>query len=64
MPHEAPEDLSFGIAICRQQLAATTDPQTRDVLQVMIENMEERLDTLVGGHPLGSVGRTQLLLPR
>ena len=49
MSQETREDLTLRIALCRRQLATATDPQTRDTLQVMIENMEERLEVLSAG---------------
>ncbi len=45
MSQENRTDLSLRLALCRRQLATAKDPQTRDILQVMIENMEDRLET-------------------
>ena len=51
MPWQSREDLSIRIQICRQQLAVTKHPQARDILQVMIENMEDRLEALSANCP-------------
>ena len=40
------QELSLRLALVRQQLSVATDPQSRDILHTMIENMEERLEAL------------------
>ena len=46
MAEETLESLTIRLALCRRQLATTKEPLTRDVLHVMIENLEARLEAL------------------
>ncbi len=46
MAEETLESLTIRLALCRRQLATTKEPLTRDVLHVMIENLEARLESL------------------